>query len=220
MGRCRHGSCSGCGSRRNIFVISAVIVSILTIWVWIRLLQKTPNMPPSYMTPVFDEPESYDPWRIDFWDNEKIEQPSSPTCQPTQLPRFSHPNFPVLKGPRDGSLRALADLLNSRGKLFDNWQNSASDYTGFIQALTPWILSPPAYPIRLSTPNALWQQLPPLLKTNCNETRYASVLSGRPLPIPRVIVDFIPFEYDAWKYVYMSIISLLMLLWCSKRRKQ
>ena len=199
---CRSYSSRFNSRRRNCFVIAAVVVSLLTMWVWIRLLQGQNNIPDGsnimsqpIMTTVFVERE--EPGRIDFWDDEKKEPPLSPTCQPTQHLHLNDSNFPVLKGPRDDSFRALADLLNSREKLFDNWHNSASDYTRFIHGLTSWILSPPADSLQpLSSLDVLLQQLPRLSPTNCNETRYANVLTGRPLSIPRVMVDFLLFDGD------------------------
>ena len=82
---------------------------------WIRLLQGNnatdgsyDTIPPSLlMAPVFEEQEQYDPWRLDFWNNEKNEPPLSPTRQPTQHMHMNHTtNVTVLKGPHEAGLRA------------------------------------------------------------------------------------------------------------------
>ena len=99
-----------------------------------------------------------------------------------------------LDGPRDGSLKSLATLLNNRQQLFRKWRDNEQDYVRFIRSIGPWILSPPSYPP--STDHPLPFQLPPWPELDCNDTRYSQVLTGRRLDAPRVIVDFIPFGYD------------------------
>ena len=122
------------------------------------------------------------------------------------------------RGIRDGSLEYLTTLLNSRTKLFATWHDNLNnpfhhvdedDYVRFIRALTPWILSPPAYPSHPELPLAL----PPLPALNCGQSRYNRVLTGQPLSQPRIIVDFIPFGYDVDKlelrlYEYYDLVTL------------
>ena len=121
------------------------------------------------------------------------------------------------RGIRDGSLEYLTTLLNDRIKLFATWHDNLNnpfhhvdedDYVRFIRALTPWILSPPAYPSHPVLPLTL----PPLPTLNCGLPRYSHVLTGQPLSQPRIIVDFIPFGYDVDKlelrlYEYYDLVS-------------
>jgi hypothetical protein len=105
-----------------------------------------------------------------------------------------HQGIGVLDGPRDGSLKSLTKLLNSRQKLFSKWQDDEHDYVRFIRSIGPWMLSPPSYPSPSVHP--LPFQLPPWPEINCGDGRYSQVLTGRRLDTPRVIIDFIPFGYD------------------------
>ena len=93
---------------------------------------------------------------------------------------------------RDGSLHALATLLNNQRDLFQRWNDSRQDYTKFLQALEPWITAPPAYALPSDGPFVL----SPMQVPNCKKLRYSNALSGERLPKPRVIVDFVPFGYD------------------------
>ena len=125
------------------------------------------------------------------------------------------------RGIRDGSLEYLTTLLNSRTKLFTTWHENLNnpfhhanedDYVRFIRALTPWILSPPAYPSHPIFPLVL----PPLPPLNCGQSRYAHVLTGQPLSQPRIIVDFIPFGYDIDKlelrlYEYYDLVDAFVV---------
>jgi len=125
------------------------------------------------------------------------------------------------RGIRDGSLEYLTTLLNSRSKLFATWHDNLNnpfhhvdedDYVRFIRALTPWILSPPAYPSHPVLPLTL----PPLPPLNCGQSRYAHVLTGQPLSQPRIIVDFIPFGYDIDKlelrlYEYYDLVDAFVV---------
>ena len=125
------------------------------------------------------------------------------------------------RGIRDGSLEYLTTLLNSRTKLFTTWHDNLNnpfhhanedDYVRFIRALTPWILSPPAYPSHPVYPLTL----PPLPPLHCGQPRYAHVLTGQPLAQPRIIVDFIPFGYDIDKlelrlYEYYDLVDAFVV---------
>jgi hypothetical protein len=99
-----------------------------------------------------------------------------------------------LDGRRDGTLRALAKLLNSRHRLFTRWKDDEDSYVKFMRTLVPWILSPPPYPPSSTEP--LPFQVPKWPEPTCGATRYAQVLTGQRLTKPRVIVDFLPFGYD------------------------
>ena len=121
------------------------------------------------------------------------------------------------RGTRSGNLEFLVSLLNQKQKLFATWHENMNnpfhhvdedDYVRFIRALTPWILSPPAYPSQPTLPLTL-PSLPPL---NCGESRYSRVFTGQPLSQPRIIVDFIPFGYDVDKlelrlYEYYDLVT-------------
>ena len=94
---------------------------------------------------------------------------------------------------RDGTLRALANLLNNQRDLFQRWNDSRQDYANFLQVLEPWITAPPAYAL----PNdGVPFVLSPMQSPNCKKLRFSNALSGERLPTPRVIVDFVPFGYD------------------------
>ena len=93
---------------------------------------------------------------------------------------------------RDGTLRALANLLNNQRDLFQRWNDSRQDYAKFLQVLEPWITAPPAYAL----PNDGPFYLSPMQLPNCKKLRFSNALSGERLPTPRVIVDFVPFGYD------------------------
>ena len=125
------------------------------------------------------------------------------------------------RGVRDGSLEYLTTLLNSRAKMFATWHDNLNnpfhhvdedDYVRFIRILTPYILSPPAYPSHPQLPLSL----PPLPPVNCGLSRYSQVLTGQPLSQPRVIVDFIPFGYDVDKlelrlYEYYDLVDAFVV---------
>ena len=108
-------------------------------------------------------------------------------------PRNNTSDARQLDGRRDGSLRALAKLLNARHRLFARWNDDEDSYVKFMKALGPWILSPPLFP---SPPPTLPFQLPPWPEPTCGDARYGQVLTGQRLAKPRVIVDFVPFGYD------------------------
>jgi len=102
----------------------------------------------------------------------------------------------VLNGRRDGSLKALAALLNKNTDLFKAWSGGEDDYVKFIKILEPWLLSPPPSP-KAGVSSLL--SLPPLPSVDCKQPRYSQTLTGRDNQTPRVIIDFIPFGYDVDK---------------------
>jgi hypothetical protein len=96
-------------------------------------------------------------------------------------------------GIRDGTLTELAVLLNDQQGLFQKWDGTEKDYVEFIGVLKPWILSQPSFPLHPVLP---FKFHPPLVKLNCRQNKYAGVLTGIKLKVPRLIVDFVPFGYD------------------------
>lgn len=97
---------------------------------------------------------------------------------------------------RDGSLVSLTNLLNSNSIIFQEWTQSPSDTSNFLQILQPWLISEPAFPI--SQQFALPSHRPnyPL---KCDDVKYSRVLNGRMRSSPRMIIDFVPFGYDVDK---------------------
>jgi len=95
---------------------------------------------------------------------------------------------------KDGRLEGLAHLLNSvdSKKIFQRWNGSNSDTAAFLKLLEPWILHDNAIPMRSrssidATP------------VDCANAAYSSTLSGAPMQMERLIVDFVPFGYDVDK---------------------
>jgi hypothetical protein len=92
-------------------------------------------------------------------------------------------------------LQGLADLLISRHDVFQNWNDEndrkyLKSYASFVDALTPWMVSPPSSgPVSLP----LIHQHPTV---NCSNPIFKYALSGKELQVPRLIVDFIPFGFD------------------------
>jgi hypothetical protein len=94
---------------------------------------------------------------------------------------------------RDGTLTKLANLLNDHQVFFQNWNGTEKVYVEFIGVLKPWILSQPSFPLHPVLP---FKFHPPVVKLNCRQNKYAGVLTGVELKVPRLIVDFVPFGYD------------------------
>lgn len=95
---------------------------------------------------------------------------------------------------REGSLSSLVRLMNNIS--FENWQyphGSVENYSSLMNAFAPWIQAPP--PVDLDI-----EQSPfPINDVDCGAPIYSAALTGAKLPIPRLLVDFVPFGYDIEK---------------------
>ena len=101
---------------------------------------------------------------------------------------------------RDGSVEGLVSLLNAHHNDFPKLPKNISEqalYTSkhsekFLQILGMWLDLPPIVELVHTTPNLL----PLHEEVKCGNPLYSRVLTGKQSPLPRVIVDFIPFGYD------------------------
>lgn len=95
---------------------------------------------------------------------------------------------------KDADLEGLVSLLNTRPDIFQYWDYDdkvtfLKHYVFFMQALTPWLIAPPA----VDVPTQFSHNLSVI---NCSNPSFRHALSGKHLTSPRLIVDFIPFGYE------------------------
>ena len=90
---------------------------------------------------------------------------------------------------KDGTFSSLVEIFNNNTELFENWGGSEANFERLIKSLSPWVIGQP-----LELPS----RFRPAQSIDCNDPAYRGVLTGKKLdpPIPRTIVDFIPFGYD------------------------